>query len=184
MPPTFHYPFAGDHSVSSPYGPRNGGFHTGVDFNVPPGAEILASHDGMVIYAAYEAGGAGNTVTVRGTDGYQTRYHHMQRFIVGSNQPVVAGQVLGYCDSTGASSGPHLHFEIRTDPATHVDPLPYLKGSPPTPGDDEIVTREQMDTLGLWMKQQREIETKQILDTVGQWLKDVEGRLGAKIDAK
>jgi hypothetical protein len=49
-------------------------------------------------------------------------------------------------------------------------------------GDDEV-TREQMDELGRWMKEQRELETKQILDTVGQWLKDVEGRIKAHVDA-
>ena len=108
--------------------------HTGVDFGVPAGVEILASNDGTVIYVAYEAGGAGNTVTVEGADGWQSRYHHLERWTVEQGQAVRVGDVVGLCDSTGASTGPHLHFEIRQDAATPVDPLPILEAD--AIGDD------------------------------------------------
>lgn len=125
--PTFRYPFAGTWPVSSGFGPRGGGMHTGTDFAIPSGVEILAANDGQVIYVAYEAGGAGNTVTIAGADGWQSRYHHLERWAVEYGQPITAGELVGWCDSTGASSGPHLHFEIRSDPGTPVDPLPILE---------------------------------------------------------
>jgi hypothetical protein len=151
--PTFHYPFAGGWPVSSGYGPRGDSFHTGTDFAVPPDVEILASNDGQVIYAAYEAGGAGNTVTIAGADGWQSRYHHQSRSVVAVGQSIRAGQLVGYCDSTGASSGPHLHFEIRSNAgATTHDPIPILEtdagqlpgpGSPTEPSDDLVALWEE-----------------------------------------
>lgn len=133
--PTFRYPFNGSYPVSSPFGPRGGGTHTGTDFAIPTGVEILASNDGRVIYAAYESG-AGNTVTISGADGWQSRYHHLERWVVSVNQDVRAGDVVGICDNTGSSTGPHLHFEIRSSPSTPVDPIPILEsdagaGAPP-----------------------------------------------------
>lgn len=144
--PTFAYPFAGDYPVSSPYGPRGGGMHTGTDFAVPHGVPILAAQTGYVKYAAYEAGGAGNTVTVEDEagSGWQSRYHHMVEFVVWTGQHVDVGQTVGYCDSTGSSTGSHLHFEIRSDSGavTH-DPVPILEDDAgqapgPTPIDDAI----------------------------------------------
>jgi Peptidase family M23 len=134
--PTFRYPFAGSYPVSSPFGPRGGGMHTGTDFAIPTGVEILAANDGQVIYAAYEAGGAGNTVTISGADGWQSRYHHMADWAVSVGQAIRAGELVGWCNNTGASSGPHLHFEIRSNPSTPVDPIPILEadaGSTPGP---------------------------------------------------
>jgi hypothetical protein len=129
--------------VSSPYGPRGGGMHTGTDFGVPSGTAILASCSGQVIYVAYEAGGAGNTVTISGEDGWQSRYHHLQAWCVSVGQHVSEGDTVGWCDSTGASSGPHLHFEIRPTPSQTTDPIPileadagdsgYTPGQPPAP---------------------------------------------------
>ena len=124
--PTFHYPFAGTYPISSPFGPRGGGMHTGVDFAVPTGVPILASNDGQVVYAAYESG-AGNTVTVSGADGWQSRYHHLQSWSVRVGQQVSAGTQVGICNNTGSSTGPHLHFEIRSHRATPVDPIPILE---------------------------------------------------------
>jgi murein DD-endopeptidase MepM/ murein hydrolase activator NlpD len=139
--------------VSSPYGPRDSGFHTGTDFAVPGGVPILASNDGQVIYTAYEAGGAGNTVTISGSDGWQSRYHHLQSWIVAWGQNVLSGQVIGYCDSTGASTGNHLHFEIRPTPTTTTDPIPYLEEDAghiptpdpdPTPDDETLLTEDDV----------------------------------------
>lgn len=135
--PTFRYPFDDDWPVSSSYGMRNGSMHTGTDFGVPSEVPILASCDGDVIYAAYEAGGAGNTATISGADGWQSRYHHMSRYVVHQGQRMSQGDVVGYCDSTGASSGPHLHFEIRPTPSETTDPIPILEADrgnvPPQP---------------------------------------------------
>jgi hypothetical protein len=147
--PTFAYPFIGDYPVSSPYGPRGDSFHTGTDFAVPAGVPILASNDGQVIYVAYEHGGAGNTVTIAGDDGWQSRYHHLQEWCVYTGQPVRLGDTIGFCDSTGASSGPHLHFEIRSNNgATTHDPIPILDddaaGQPAPPAIDVFDTEDAM----------------------------------------
>jgi hypothetical protein len=147
MRPVFRYPFSGSYPVSSGFGPRGGGMHTGTDFSIPSGVPILASNDGTVIYCAYEAGGAGNTVTISGEDGWQSRYHHMERWTVSVGQHVNAGDQVGICDSTGASSGPHLHFEIRSNPSTPVDPIPILEadaGSSPTPAPEPIPQEEDI----------------------------------------
>ena len=138
--PTFRYPFDGDYPVSSPFGPRGGGMHTGTDFGIPMGVEILASNDGTVIYAAYESG-AGNTVTVSGSDGWQSRYHHLERWTVHPGQEVHAGDIVGICDTTGSSTGPHLHFEIRSDPGTPVDPMPILQADSGTHARTRTRTR-------------------------------------------
>jgi hypothetical protein len=153
MRPTFSYPFAGMYPVSSPYGPRGDSFHTGTDFAVPSGTAILSSNAGQVVYVAYEAGGAGNTVTVAGADGWQSRYHHLQAWCVSVGQHVAPGDTLGWCDSTGASSGPHLHFEIRPTASTTTDPIPILEAdagdSGYTPGDEPApdTFTDQEDTL-------------------------------------
>ena len=142
--PVFRYPFDDDWGISSPYGPRDSGMHTGTDFAVPSAVPILAANDGQVIYTAHEAGGAGNTVTISGADGWQSRYHHLERWVVAQGQSINAGQTVGYCDSTGASSGPHLHFEIRPTPSQTTDPVPILEadaGQAPSPEEpSEIYT--------------------------------------------
>ena len=169
-----------DLPISSGYGMRDGGFHYGIDFSDGvAGHPIRAMAAGTVVYNAYEAGGFGNPLTVLHDDGVKSGYGHM---VAVSPLPVGArvnqGDVLGLVGSTGASTGPHLHLWMGSSPNPPgvIDPTPYISGAPV--GD--IVTPEQMDTLGAWMKQQRELEEK----TIGQWLKDVEGRLKAYIDTK
>lgn len=170
-----------DLPISSGYGPRDGGFHYGIDFSDGvAGHPIRAMADGQVVYNAYEAGGFGNTITVVHADGIKSGYGHMialSPLPVGAQ--VVQGQELGRVGSTGASTGPHLHLWMGSSPNPPgvIDPTPYITGA--TVGDD-IVTQEQMDTLGRWMKEQRELEQQ----TIGQWLKDVEGRINAHTDAK
>lgn len=157
--PLFAYPFHGGYGVSSPYGQRGGGFHTGTDFAVPTGTPILASNDGTVIYAAYEAGGAGNTITISGADGWQSRYHHLREWVVGVGQHVQRGQVVAYCDNTGASSGPHLHFEIRPTPSQHTDPVPILNADAAAAGGgaEEPFTMGQMEDIAQWHSDTRAV---------------------------
>lgn len=100
-------------------------FHYGVDLSAPYGTPIVASRSGTVTKAAYEADGAGNYVNIDHLDGYSTRYMHMARYIVNEGQFVMAGQVIGYCGSTGASTGSHLHFSIYYNGGA-VDPAKFL----------------------------------------------------------
>ncbi len=88
--------------------------HTGVDFGAPYGAAVYAAAAGQVTEAG-EVGGYGNLVVIAHGDGVETRYGHLSRFgphmVVGAR--VERGQVIGYVGSTGLSTGPHLHFEVR-----------------------------------------------------------------------
>jgi len=110
-----------DHPV---YGGRK--FHHGVDLAAPSGTPIYATRSGVVTTASYEAGGAGNYVSINHKDGYSSIYMHMTRYVVYAGQYVYAGQVIGYCGSTGASTGPHLHFGIYYN-GSSVNPANYIK---------------------------------------------------------
>jgi murein DD-endopeptidase MepM/ murein hydrolase activator NlpD len=116
---------------SSPFGyrihPIHGDwrFHAGVDLSAPQGTPIYATRGGQVTIASYEAGGAGYWVSINHLDGFSTRYMHMTHFIVSPGQYVAAGQVIGYCGSTGGSTGPHLHFGVYYN-GQAVNPAQYI----------------------------------------------------------
>ena len=116
---------------SSPFGyrihPIHGDwrFHYGVDLSAPEGRPIYASRSGQVTTTAYEAGGAGYYVSINHMDGFSTRYLHMTHYIVSPGQYVTAGQVIGYCGSTGGSTGPHLHFSVYYN-GVAVNPAKYI----------------------------------------------------------
>ncbi len=116
---------------SSPFGYRihpiygDYRFHYGVDLSAPSGTPIIASRSGVVTTASYEAGGAGYYVNIDHRDGFATRYMHMTHFIVSPGDYVYAGQVIGYCGSTGASTGPHLHFSVYYN-GSAVNPALYI----------------------------------------------------------
>jgi murein DD-endopeptidase MepM/ murein hydrolase activator NlpD len=86
--------------------------HTGVDFAAPHGTPIRAAADGIVISASYLRG-YGNTVILQHGGNMQTVYAHCSGFSVGAGQTVKRGQVIASVGSTGYSTGPHLHFEVR-----------------------------------------------------------------------
>ncbi|MER7049761.1 transglycosylase family protein [Streptomyces jumonjinensis] len=104
------------------------GYHTGVDFPVPTGTSVKAVSGGKVMSAGW-AGAYGYQVVIRHTDGKYSQYAHLSALTVRSGQQVAAGQRIGRSGSTGNSSGPHLHFEIRTGPGygSDIDPLAYLR---------------------------------------------------------
>lgn len=86
--------------------------HGGLDYKCSLGDPIYAADNGVVVFAGW-GGGYGNLVRVQHGNGYQTYYAHFSAFAVGCGESVYQGQVLGYCGSTGWSTGPHLHYEIR-----------------------------------------------------------------------
>lgn len=94
--------------------PINGGsrMHTGVDLHATYGQSVGAALAGKVIYAAYR-GGYGNLVIVDHGRGISTFYAHLSSIAVMTGQRIVAGETLGYVGSTGRSTGPHLHYEVR-----------------------------------------------------------------------
>ena len=110
--------------ITSPFGPRWGGFHPGIDIGVPEGTPIHAAAAGTVIWCGWD-GGYGNLVVIDHHDGIATAYAHQSQIEVSCNENVDQGQVIGLVGSTGFSTGPHLHFEVRVN-GTPVDPLGYL----------------------------------------------------------
>ena len=86
--------------------------HGGLDYRCHLGDPIYAADSGVVVFAGWR-GGYGNLVRVRHGNGYETYYAHFNAFAVGCGEPVYQGQLLGYCGTTGWSTGPHLHYEIR-----------------------------------------------------------------------
>ena len=110
-------------ALSSPFGVRWGRMHEGVDLAARPGARIRAADGGVVVRAGWW-GGYGNVVIIdHGTR--TTLYGHQSRLAVRTRQVVARGQVIGYVGSTGHSTGPHLHFEVRIG-GELVDPLDFL----------------------------------------------------------
>lgn len=117
--------------LSSPFGmrlhPVYGDYrlHNGVDLSAPEGTPIYASRAGKVIVATYGASG-GNYVMIDHMDGtYTTMYLHMTRYVVHVGQNVAAGELIGYCGSTGVSTGPHLHFSVFKN-GVAVNPADYI----------------------------------------------------------
>jgi peptidoglycan hydrolase-like protein with peptidoglycan-binding domain len=104
-----------------------GRWHTGLDFPEPMGTPIHAGGVGVVSFAGFNTGGYGNLVVISHRLGFESWYAHQSRIAVSVGQSVVGGQTIGYVGSTGHSTGPHLHFEVRHF-GTPVDPTPYLLG--------------------------------------------------------
>lgn len=99
--------------------------HSGLDIGGAQGQPIWAANEGIVIMAGWN-GGYGNTVVIQhGDSSVTTLYAHMSGFATSVGDYVTSGQVIGYVGSTGLSTGPHLHFEVRIS-GSPVDPMPYL----------------------------------------------------------
>lgn len=119
-----------DGRVSSNYGYRNDPFtnrrtfHGGIDIAAPQGSAVRASKDGKVIYTGY-AGGYGNLIILQHDFGYQSYYGHLSSILVENGDQIESGQLIGQVGSTGRSTGPHLHFEIRRD-RTRENPLDHI----------------------------------------------------------
>ena len=99
--------------------------HAGTDIGAQYGAEVTAAAAGNVTIATYGSG-YGNYVMIAHADGSVTLYGHMSSLAVSAGQTVSQGDVIGYVGSTGNSTGPHLHFEVRIN-GSPVDPMQYFK---------------------------------------------------------
>jgi murein DD-endopeptidase MepM/ murein hydrolase activator NlpD len=124
-PVRFYRPVAGP--IGDRFGaPREGSRrHSGLDFPVAAGTMIQAAGVGTVVFAGWNTGGYGNLVVVQHRLGYTTWYAHMSRVTSWAGERVEGGTRLGYVGSTGHSTGPHLHWEVRLNNVP-VDPIPYL----------------------------------------------------------
>lgn len=120
----FIWPVAG--RISSPFGPRWGRLHTGLDIAAPTGTPIRAAAAGVVTTSRWLAG-YGRTVILRHEDRTLTLYAHASKLLVRSGQTVEQGQIIARVGSSGNSTGPHLHFEVIVHGRPR-DPLAYLRG--------------------------------------------------------
>ncbi|MEU1047137.1 M23 family metallopeptidase [Streptomyces sp. NPDC005897] len=117
---------------------QNGGMwahkHSGQDFAVPIGTNVVAAHGGTVVKAGGNGAGDGpaygNAIVVKHGNGTYSQYAHLSKINVKIGQIVKTGQSIAKSGNTGNSSGPHLHFEIRTTPnyGSAVDPVAFLRG--------------------------------------------------------
>ncbi len=116
--------------ISSRFGWRNisvagNRFHAGIDIAAPSGTPVRAARGGVVSRAGW-VGAYGFLVVLDHGGGWETRYAHLSRIDVRVGERVAQGTVVGLVGSTGASTGPHLHFEVRRD-GQALDPLAYLE---------------------------------------------------------
>ena len=98
--------------------------HTGLDIGSPSGTSVKAAASGTVIWAGYK-GSLGNLVVISHSNGVQTYYGHCSKLLVSAGQKISAGQVIAKVGSTGRSTGPHLHFEIRIN-GSSINPQSYI----------------------------------------------------------
>lgn len=112
--------------LSSGFGRRWGKMHKGIDIAAPIGTPIVASAPGEVIAAGWNSGGYGNLVKIRHPDGSVTFYAHNSRVLVRAGEEVSQGQQISEMGSTGRSTGPHLHFEVRPNGENAANPIAFL----------------------------------------------------------
>ncbi|WP_165792064.1 M23 family metallopeptidase [Desulfocucumis palustris] len=111
-------------SVISPFGKRGSSVHEGVDISGSIGNAVAAAASGTVVRAGW-FGGYGKCVDISHGDGVITRYGHLSKIVVSSGQKIARGQLVGRVGSTGRSTGPHLHFEVRINGQPR-NPMKYL----------------------------------------------------------
>lgn len=118
----FIWPLNG--GVTSPYGPRWGGMHLGIDIDGYTGQPIVAAKSGNIIYASTSMSGYGNAMIIDHGGGISTLYAHMSEYET-TGGFVDQGKIVGYVGCTGSCTGDHLHFEVRLN-GNPVDPMRYL----------------------------------------------------------
>lgn len=117
------HPYFGE--INSEFGWRWDKMHNGVDIDLEIGEPVYAAFDGVVRISKENPGGYGLYVMVRHYNGLETLYGHLSERLVDVNQPVRAGDIIGYGGNTGRSTGPHLHFEVRFK-GTPIDPRKFI----------------------------------------------------------
>ena len=102
-------------------------FHPGIDISAPRGAKVIATADGVVVFAGYRRD-YGRLIAIEHKFGISTRYGHLDRCIVKAGESVAKGDIIGYVGSTGRSTGPHVHYEVRLRNQP-LNPLRFVQSS-------------------------------------------------------
>jgi len=132
--------------IVSKFGPRKKSFHDGIDIAAPSGTAVFAAHNGEVVYSDDGLRGYGNLLILRARSGMLTVYAHNRKLYVSAGQKVKRGQKIAAVGSTGKSTGPHLHFEVRTRDKKGrylaVDPIAFFdkEAGPPRYRVNESLT--------------------------------------------
>lgn len=117
--------------ITQTFGPTNekldsGGVNKGIDVSVPVGTSVQAVTNGTVVSAGNSRDGWGTSVKIRDANGYIHNYGHLSRGLVKKGQTVRAGDVIAHSGNTGASTGPHLSYDVKDKNGNYVDPSPWL----------------------------------------------------------
>lgn len=125
---SFMWPLPYTHNITSGYGARWGSMHTGIDISAGSvyGKAVVASDGGTVEWAGWDSSGYGNYVIINHGNGYKTLYGHCSAVYVSRGQSVSKGATIAAVGSTGDSTGPHLHFEVRTSGGSRLNPLGFV----------------------------------------------------------
>jgi len=129
---TFSHPIQSKSEITSPYGDRihpvtgEASFHTGIDIGASMGTEVVAAAGGIVTDAGNDDAN-GNYAIIEHTGGYATVYAHLDSVFVKSGDSIKTGEKVGEIGSTGISTGPHLHFEIKLN-GKSINPTDYITG--------------------------------------------------------
>ncbi|SEO77895.1 M23 family metallopeptidase [Actinacidiphila rubida] len=123
--PAEHYVLGAGYAQAGPHWIHK---HSGQDFVVPSGTTVRAAHTGTVVTAGW-GGAYGNNIVIKHGSQLYTQYGHLSKIEVHVGEPVTTGEEIGKSGSTGNSTGPHLHFEVRTTPyyGSSVEPLHFLR---------------------------------------------------------
>ena len=130
-PPPLVWPLAGP--INSPFGPRHGRLHAGIDIGAARDQMVRAAAEGVILYAGDSHGPMGTAIILQHAGGLQTFYGHLARLRVRDGALVHQGDVIGTAGCTGHATGPHLHFSVRVD-GTTINPQGYLPPPLESPG--------------------------------------------------
>ena len=123
------WPVPASNTISSEFGERWGKNHEGIDIPAKTGSSILAAEDGVVIFSGNSLKSYGKMAIIKHLDGFFTVYAHASKLHVKKGEKVSRGQVIARVGSTGRSTGPHLHFELRKDTRA-LNPQTYITKAP------------------------------------------------------
>lgn len=134
------WPVPRSSKISSYFGIRKARHHDGIDIPAPRGSSIVAADNGVIVYAGAGIRGYGNMTIINHQNGYFTIYAHARRNYAKKGQKVFRGQVIATVGSTGRSTGPHLHFEVRHFDRS-LNPLNFLDVPSGKSGSGQLANR-------------------------------------------